>query len=61
MVTIEEAIQLLANNFVSEMYLPEYYLTVPNIQEIVHHNNWMVLPSVVPGWILLRKRLIYQD
>ena len=61
MITIEEAIYLLNSDLVSEMYLPHTYLSAPDVDRLIQIHNWMILPSEIQGWILLRKRRVFQD
>lgn len=61
MITIDEAIYLLSSDFVSELYLPHHYLSVEHIQHLLQRHNWMIIPSIMEGWFIIRKRIIYQD
>ena len=61
MITVEESLYLLQSNLVSELYLPVSYLYVPDIDHVLRQFNWMVLASEVEGWVMVRKRIIYQD
>lgn len=61
MITVEESIYLLSSDLTSEFYLPQDYLCIPQIQDGLHNYNWMIIPSLSPGWVLLRRRIVYQD
>lgn len=61
MITIEEAIHLLSSDLVSGMYLPETYLSIPEIDHALRMFNWMIRPSELQGWVILQRRAIYQD
>ena len=61
MISVEESLYLLQSALVSELYLPISYLSVPDIDHVLRHFNWMVLSSEVEGWVVVRKRIVYQD
>ena len=61
MITIDEAIHLLSSDLVSGMYLPETYLSIPEIDHVLRMFNWMIRPSELQGWVILQRRVIYQD
>jgi len=61
MLSIEEAIYLLTSGLVSEMYLPHSYLSIEQIHHILYYQNWMITDSTMNGWVIVRKRIIYQD
>ena len=61
MISIEESLYLLHSSLVSEMYLPVSYLSIPDIDHALRQYNWMILTSEVEGWVMIRKRIIYQD
>ena len=61
MISVEESLYLLQSTLVSELYLPVSYLSIPDIDHRLHHFNWMVLASEVQGWVIVRKRIVYQD
>ena len=61
MITIDEATYLLSSDLVSELYLPHSYLSMDHIQYLLHLHNWMIVPSAIDGWIIVRKRIICQD
>jgi hypothetical protein len=61
MITIEESIHLLTSDLVSGMYLPETYLSIPEIDHSIRTFNWMIRPSELQGWVILQRRVIYQD
>ena len=61
MITVEESLYLLQSNLVSELYLPVSYLSVPDIDHALRQLNWMILASEVEGWVMVRKRFVYQD
>jgi len=61
MISVEESLYLLHSTLVSELYLPVSYLFIPDIDHVIHQFNWMVLSSEVEGWVVVRKRIIYQD
>ena len=61
MISVEESLYLLHSTLVSELYLPVSYLSIPDIDHTIRQFNWMVLPSEVEGWVIVRKRIIYQD
>jgi hypothetical protein len=61
MLTIEECIRLLISDFVSAFYLPEPMLSISPIPELIYHHNWIVIPSEVAGWCILKHRIIIQD
>jgi len=61
MMSIEETIYLLTSGLVSEMYLPHSYLTIPDIDHILRNDNWMIIPSAIDGWMIVRRRVVYQD
>ena len=61
MITIEESIHLLTSDLVSVMYLPETYLSIPDIDHAIRTFNWMIIPSELQGWVIARRRVIYQD
>jgi len=61
MITIEESIYLLTSDLVSGMYLPETYLSIPEIDHAIRMFNWMIRPSEIQGWVILQRRVIYQD
>lgn len=61
MITVQESLYLLTTGFTSELYLPEDYLMITDIQYAIQQYNWMIIPSVAPGWVLIRRRLIIQD
>lgn len=61
MITVEESLYLLQSNLVSELYLPIFYLSIPAIDDTLRQFNWMVLASEVEGWVMVRKRIVYQD
>jgi len=61
MISVEESLYLLHSTLVSELYLPVSYLSIPDIDHVIRQFNWMVLSSEVEGWVVVRKRIIYQD
>ena len=61
MITVDEVIYLLSSGLVSEMYVPNLYLTIDAVHYHLHHHNWMVQASEMEGWSRVRKRIIYQD
>ena len=61
MITVEESLYLLQSNLVSELYLPVSYLYVPEIDHALRQLNWMIFASEVEGWVMARKRIVYQD
>ena len=61
MISVEESLYLLHSTLVSELYLPVSYLSIPDIDHTIRQFNWMVLSSEVEGWVIVRKRIIYQD
>ena len=61
MISVEESLYLLHSTLVSELYLPVSYLSIPDIDHVLRQLNWMVLSSEVEGWVVVRKRIIYQD
>jgi hypothetical protein len=61
MISVEESLYLLQSTLVSELYLPLSYLSIPDIDHALRHFNWMVLSSEVEGWVMVRKRIVYQD
>jgi len=61
MISVEESLYLLQSNLVSELYLPISYLSVPDIDHALRQFNWMILSSEVEGWVVVRKRIVYQD
>jgi len=58
MISVDECI-LLMNGYVSELYVPEFY--VLPLDHVIREGNWMVIPSEVPGWMILRRRMVLQD
>jgi hypothetical protein len=61
MISVEESLYLLHSTLVSELYLPVSYLSIPDIDHTIRQYNWMVLSSEVEGWVIVRKRIVYQD
>lgn len=61
MISVEESLYLLQSTLVSELYLPVSYLSILDIDRVLHHFNWTVLASEVQGWVIVRKRIVYQD
>ena len=61
MISVEESLYLLQSNLVSEFYLPVSYLSVPDIDHTLRQFNWMILSSEADGWVMVRKRIVYQD
>ena len=61
MISVEECCHLLTLDLVSEFYVPESYLSVPDIHELIRQYNWMVFASEVVGWVCVRRRIVYQD
>lgn len=61
MITVEESLYLLQSSLVSELYLPVSYLSIPDIDHTLRHLNWMIIASEVEGWVVARKRIVYQD
>lgn len=61
MITVQESIYLLSSGLTSEIYLPEEYLTIYDVQLVAQQYNWTIVPSVAQGWILLRRRMVFQD
>ena len=61
MISVEECCHLLTLDLVSEFYVPESYLSVPELYDLLRAYNWMVFASEVPGWVCVRRRMIYQD
>lgn len=61
MISVEECCHLLTMNLVSEFYLPESYLLIPELDHLIRLHNWMVFASEVAGWVHVRRRMIYQD
>lgn len=61
MITVQESIYLLSSGLTSEIYLPEEYLMIYDVQQVAQQYNWAILPSVAKGWVLLRRRIIFQD
>jgi hypothetical protein len=61
MITIDQAIHILSHYLVSEFYLPEEYWYIPDIQHLIQQHNWNMIPSEARGWVMLRKRMVYQD
>lgn len=61
MFTIEECVYLLASGLVSEMYVPEEYLHDPHVLDAMHRFLWMTIPSHLVGWVVVRRRVVYQD
>ena len=61
MITVDETIYLLINKTLREMYLPESYLSIPEIDQILHFDHWIIIPSEIPGWFIVRQRIIDQD
>jgi len=61
MISVEESLYLLQSNLVSEFYLPVSYLSVPDIDHALRQFNWMILSSEADGWVMVRKRIVYQD
>jgi hypothetical protein len=61
MISVEESLYLLQSALVSELYLPISYLSVPDIDHALRQLNWMIFASEVEGWVVARKRIVYQD
>jgi len=61
MITVDECCYLLTLHLVSEFYLPESYLSIPELHDLIRTHNWMVFASEVAGWVHVRRRMIYQD
>ena len=61
MISVEESLYLLQSSLVSELYLPISYLSVPDIDHALRQLNWMIFASEVEGWVVARKRIVYQD
>lgn len=61
MITVEECIRLLSSDWVSGFYVPQSYLTIDTISYLIHEYNWIILPSEIAGWIMIRRRIAYQD
>lgn len=61
MISVEESLYLLQSSLVSELYLPVSYLSIPDIDHVLRQYNWMILPSEAEGWVVVRKRIVYQD
>ena len=61
MITIQECIRLLSSDWVSGFYVPQSYLAIDHIAHLICEYNWMILPSELAGWNVLRRRVAYQD
>ena len=61
MITLEQSLHLLINKFVSSFYLPEEQLNNPYVDEAIRQNMWAIFPSTQAGWVIARRRVVYQD
>lgn len=61
MISVEECCHILSMNLVSGIYIPESYLSIPEIEHLIRLYNWGVFASEAAGWVCLRRRVVYQD
>jgi len=61
MFTVEECVHLLTCGLVSELYIPAPYLHDPYVDEALRYHMWFVVPSMQEGWVVVRRRILFQD
>ena len=52
---------LLTCGLVTELYIPTPYLYEPHVDEALRNHMWFVIPSLQEGWVVVRRRILYQD
>jgi hypothetical protein len=58
---VEQSLHLLTNKFVSSFYMPEEHLNDPYVDEAIRQNMWAIFQSTQAGWVIVRRRVVYQD
>lgn len=61
MITIDECCHLLTMDLVSGLYLPELYLEIPEIYNLIQMYHWNIFASDAEGWIYVQRRMVYKD
>lgn len=60
MSTLEQYEYMLQSGFIQEVSIPNYFLIVGSIQNLIKEHGWRVAPSLEYGWsILTKSRLFY--
>lgn len=61
MSSIDSIIFQLRNGFISETLIPNEYLYVPQIKELIIQYNWITRPSHIFGWTNLVRYRNYSN
>jgi hypothetical protein len=59
MSSIEQYEYILQSTFLQEVYIPNSFLIVLRIQNLIQQYGWKVTPSFEYGWSILTRRRIY--
>jgi hypothetical protein len=55
MYTIEQYLQMLANNFIQEIEMPADYLYSARIMGVLEQQRWSMRESDMRGWVVLKR------
>lgn len=55
MYTIEQYLQMLANNFIQELEMPADYLYSARIISLLEQQRWSMRQSDMYGWVVLKR------
>ena len=58
--SLPQYINALRSGLINKIDIPTMALHHPEVQFIIH-NNWMVMPSQIPGWVTLKKVVVYNN
>jgi hypothetical protein len=59
--SLEYYINILSNSFISEITIPNNYLSESAIIELIRKYNWSIIGSYDKGCSIIKKKLVYNS